>query len=159
MLLAVAACLLTLWLTPYGTLIGAIALAGALAWQGRPGGDSSSVDELVLPLQEDGSYTLEKGKAFGPDGPAWSYSAPKKSDFLSSFISGAHRLPNGNTQICSGGNGTVFEVTPDKDEDPCEVCLSHYKEVGGGRSLPSRLYVRRADRKYADFTLTKLDVK
>lgn len=34
-LLAVAACLLTLWLTPYGTLIGAIALAGALAWQGR----------------------------------------------------------------------------------------------------------------------------
>ena len=26
-----------------------------------------------------------------------------------------------------------FEVTPDKDEDPCEVCLSHYKDVGGGR--------------------------
>ncbi|WP_425576356.1 hypothetical protein [Streptomyces glaucosporus] len=35
MLIAVAACLLTLWLTPYGTLIGAVALAGAVAWQGR----------------------------------------------------------------------------------------------------------------------------
>jgi hypothetical protein len=44
----------------------------------------------------------------------WSYSAPKKSDFFSSFISGTHRLPNGNTQICSGANGTIFEVTPEK---------------------------------------------
>lgn len=34
-LFAVAVCLLALWLTPYGSLIGAVALAGALAWQGR----------------------------------------------------------------------------------------------------------------------------
>jgi hypothetical protein len=44
----------------------------------------------------------------------WSYSAPKKADFFSSFISGAQRLSNGNTLICSGANGTIFEVTPEK---------------------------------------------
>ena len=83
--------------------------------QRRPGGDYSSVDELVLPLDENGLYTRENGKAWGPAEPVWSYSAPKKSDFFSSFISGAHRLPNGNTMICSGANGTIFEVTPDKE--------------------------------------------
>ena len=31
------------------------------------------------------------------------------------LISGAQRLPNGNTLICSGINGTVFEVTPEKE--------------------------------------------
>src|SRR5262249_51320336 len=40
--------------------------------------------------------------------------APKKSEFFSMMISGAERLPNGNTLICSGANGTIFEVTPDK---------------------------------------------
>src|SRR5262249_46989503 len=80
----------------------------------RPDGSYSSVDEIVLPVDEKGRYTRKKGAAFGPDKAIWSYSAPKKSDFYSFFISGAHRLPNGNTQICSGANGTVFEVTPDK---------------------------------------------
>jgi S1-C subfamily serine protease len=47
-----------------------------------------------------------------------------------------------------------FEVMPDKDEDPCEVCLSHYKDVGGGRQLPSKLYVRRGTRPYGDLTIT-----
>src|SRR5262249_57572148 len=55
------------------------------------------------------------GKAFGRDRPAWTYAARKKSDLYSSFISGAHRLPNGNTFICSGANGTIFEVTPKKE--------------------------------------------
>jgi DNA-binding MarR family transcriptional regulator len=82
--------------------------------RGRRDGNYSSVDELVLPLDENGLYTREDGKAWGPAEPVWSYSAPNKSDFYSSFISGAHRLPNGNTMICSGGNGTLFEVTPEK---------------------------------------------
>lgn len=33
----------------------------------------------------------------------------------SSFISGAERLPNGNTIICSGGKGRLFEVTKDNE--------------------------------------------
>src|SRR5262249_18051604 len=80
----------------------------------RPDGSYSSVDEIVLPVDEKGRYTRKKGAAFGPDKAIWSYSAPKKSDFYSAFISGTHRLPNGNTQICSGANGTIFEVTPDQ---------------------------------------------
>jgi hypothetical protein len=79
----------------------------------RPDGNYSSVDEIVLPVDSKGSYTLNPGKAYGPEAARWSYSAPKKSDFFSMLISGAQRLPNGNTLVCSGVNGTVFEVTPD----------------------------------------------
>jgi hypothetical protein len=82
---------------------------------GRPGGNYSSVDELVLPVDSQGRYTREPGKAYGPHEPIWSYTAPKKSDFYSFFISGAQRLANGNTLICSGANGTFFEVTPEKE--------------------------------------------
>jgi hypothetical protein len=82
----------------------------------RPGpdGNYSSVDELVLPADSQGRYTRQPGKAYGPDQPVWSYTAPKKTDFYSSFISGTQRLLNGNTLICSGANGTIFEVTSDK---------------------------------------------
>jgi hypothetical protein len=81
----------------------------------RKDGSYSSVDELALPVDSQGRYTLSPGKAFGPDQPVWRYAAPKKEDFFSSFISGAQRLPNGNTLICSGANGTIFEVTREKE--------------------------------------------
>ena len=32
--------------------------------------------------------------------------------FYSTYISGAQRLPNGNTLICEGVPGRIFEVTP-----------------------------------------------
>jgi hypothetical protein len=80
----------------------------------RPGGAHSSVDEIVLPVGADGKYARKAGLAFGPDKPTWSYTSEKKTDFFAIFISGAHRLPNGNTLICSGPDGTVFETTPDK---------------------------------------------
>ncbi len=55
----------------------------------RPGGEHSSVDELVLPVDSHGRYARAQGKAFGPNEPVWSCcAAPKKSDFYSSFISG-----------------------------------------------------------------------
>jgi hypothetical protein len=81
----------------------------------RTGGAYSSVDEIVPPVDPTGQYNYTAGKPYGPDAPVWSYSAPKRTDFYSSFISGAHRLPNGNTFICSGANGTLFEVTPEKE--------------------------------------------
>jgi hypothetical protein len=82
---------------------------------GRTGGNYSSVDELALPVDAAGRYACKPGTAYGPDQPLWSYVAPKKEEFYSSFISGAQRLPNGNTLICSGANGTVFEVTAGKE--------------------------------------------
>ena len=50
--------------------------------------------------------------AYGPAQPVWHYQAENPEDFYSSEISGAHRLPNGNTLICAGVKGTFFEVTP-----------------------------------------------
>jgi hypothetical protein len=78
----------------------------------RPDGNYSSVDELVLPVDAEGKYARDSKGAFETAKLIWSYTAPKKNDFYSFFISGAQRLPNGSTLICSGANGTVFEVTP-----------------------------------------------
>ena len=41
----------------------------------------------------------------------WCYETRPGWDFFSSFISGAQHLPNGNTLICEGMTGRVFEVT------------------------------------------------
>ena len=54
-----------------------------------------------------------KGKKFGPDEPIWTYAAPNKTDFYSMNISGVQRLPNGNTLICAGAPGIIFEITPE----------------------------------------------
>lgn len=78
----------------------------------RPGGEYSSVEEIVPPV--DGyNYSLgsDPGAVYGPASPLWTYSADPPSDFYSSFISSAQRLPNGNTLINSGSSGTFFEVT------------------------------------------------
>ena len=37
------------------------------------------------------------------------------NSFAGMFISGNQRLPNGNTLICSGPTGHIFEVTEDKE--------------------------------------------
>jgi hypothetical protein len=81
----------------------------------RTGGAYSSVDEIVPPVDAAGRYEYTKGKAFGPDKPVWSYVAPKRTDFYAPFVSGAERLANGNTLICSGTNGNLFEVTPKEE--------------------------------------------
>src|SRR5262249_7498039 len=81
----------------------------------RPGSPHSTVDEIVLPVDGKGRYEQTRGRAFGPKKGAWTYAAPKKNEFYAPFISGAHRLPNGNPLICSGTNGTIFEVTADKE--------------------------------------------
>jgi len=81
----------------------------------RPAGRYSTVEEIVLPVDAKGRYALGPDKKFGPARPVWSYSAPNPTDFYSANISGAQRLPNGNTLICSGAPGIIFEVTPEKN--------------------------------------------
>jgi hypothetical protein len=115
----------------------------------RTGGAYSSVDEMVPPVDGAGHYAYTAGKSSGPDAPVWSYSAPKRIDFYSSFISGTHRLPNGNTFVCSGANGTLFEVTADK-----EMVWKYLNPVLGipsadssfvpklGQMVPNRLHAR-----------------
>ena len=45
----------------------------------------------------------------------WEYRGDPPISFFSYHISGADRLPNGNTLICEGAPGRIFEVTPAKD--------------------------------------------
>ena len=71
----------------------------------------SSVDEIAPPV--DGvNYRLNPGLAYPPVEPVWVYTAAAPSDFFSYNMSGTQRLPNGNTFICDGAHGTLFEVTP-----------------------------------------------
>jgi hypothetical protein len=82
----------------------------------RADGTYSTSDEIVIPTPDaNGVYPLAKGKAYGPEKAIWSYSAPNKTDLYSMVISGAHRLPNGNTLICEGMTGVLWEVTPEKE--------------------------------------------
>jgi len=81
----------------------------------RPDGSYSSVDEIVSPMDENGFYPMDEGKAFGPTEILWSYQAENRFDFFAEAISGAQRLPNGNTLICDGTHGRLFEITPEKE--------------------------------------------
>ncbi|GIS94317.1 MAG: hypothetical protein CM1200mP22_15540 [Dehalococcoidia bacterium] len=46
---------------------------------------------------------------------AWEYQGDPPLSFYSYNISSAERQPNGNTLICEGAPGRVFEVTPSGD--------------------------------------------
>ena len=76
---------------------------------GRPGTDYTSIDEIIPPVDENGNYYLEPGNAYEPEEQTWIYN----SDFYAFYVGGAQRLPNGNTLICNGPYGTIFEVTPE----------------------------------------------
>ncbi|MHC4664106.1 MAG: aryl-sulfate sulfotransferase [Planctomycetota bacterium] len=78
---------------------------------GRLDGQYSTVDEIIPPVDMNGVYSLSPGSAFGPSQITWTYAAPDPTDFYASHISGTQRLPNGNTLICDGVHGTLFEVT------------------------------------------------
>jgi len=71
---------------------------------GSPTGRNNALRDYSR-IIEFNPITLEK---------VWEYQAPDKR-FYSWFISSAQRLPNGNTLICEGARGRIFEVTPEKE--------------------------------------------
>jgi hypothetical protein len=71
----------------------------------------STVVELAAPALADGSYAYDPATGYGPSAPAWQYDPPTR--FFASIISGAQRLPGGNTLITDGPAGHFFEVTPE----------------------------------------------
>jgi hypothetical protein len=116
----------------------------------RPGGEEfSAVEELVLPFDPARGFLRDEGAPFGPQAPLWSYT--DRARFFSAFISGSQRLPNGNTLICEGAKGRVFEVTPEG-----QVVWDFWNPLGGeappheqgGRAPPKALF--RATRIPAD---------
>jgi hypothetical protein len=88
---------------------------GDIDWSnmGAVGNNYSAIYELKPPLEKSGSYVIEENKPFGPELPVWSYIASDTLSFYSSFISGSHRMQNGNTFINEGASGRFIEVTPD----------------------------------------------
>jgi hypothetical protein len=115
------------------------------------GGDRgwSSVMEIEPPLEDDGSYTLDPDQPWGPPTPRWTYVAPERASFYAPFISGAHRLANGNTFICSGPQGWFFEVTPGG-----EVVWEYRNPYHGG--VPGWHPPATKDVPYASFRATKI---
>lgn len=81
--------------------------------QGRPNDPWSSVDEIAFADMAPGKIGFDDNGHFAPSSPTWRYGSAENTEFYSSFISGAQRLPNGHTLVCEGADGRVFEVTPD----------------------------------------------
>jgi hypothetical protein len=78
---------------------------------GRPEGSYSSVEEIVTTVDANGDYPMPPaGLPHGPAEAWWTYTATPEEDFYSGAVSGAQRLPNGNTLICEGMSGRLFEV-------------------------------------------------
>ena len=72
----------------------------------------SSIDEIVLPA--DGyRYRRAPNSPYPPAEPAWTYAAETPADLYAPILSGAQRLPNGNTLIVDGTAGTIFQTAPD----------------------------------------------
>lgn len=74
-------------------------------------GDYSTVDEFTPAMDANGNYSIVPASAYGPSNFTWTYKGTATEPMYSENISGAHRLPNGNTIICSGTVGAFLEVT------------------------------------------------
>ena len=64
----------------------------------------SSIDEFAPPAD---GYRRAPNSAYHPLAPEWTYAAETRSDFYAPIMSGAQRLPNGNTLIVDGPAGTI----------------------------------------------------
>ena len=93
------------------------------------GSSFSEVLELELPFDAESGFIRTDDAAWGPADPVWSYSDPET--FFSAFISGAERLSSGNTLVCSGVVGRIFEVEPSG-----EIVWDYYNELGGDVDPP-----------------------
>jgi PKD repeat protein len=74
-------------------------------------GDYSTVDEFTPNVTSSGDYPVVAGSAFSPKNFVWTYRGTSANPMYSENISGAHRLPDGHTIICSGTVGEFLEVT------------------------------------------------
>jgi hypothetical protein len=101
---------------------------------GRPDGSYSTVDEIVPPQLPSGCYAHRRYAAYGPLVPVWRYMAAQPRSFYSNHLGSAQRLANGNTLICSGLPGVIFQVTP------AGSVVWRYKDglAGGSRQRPGQ---------------------
>ncbi|MCX6140586.1 MAG: aryl-sulfate sulfotransferase [Candidatus Kapabacteria bacterium] len=76
----------------------------------------STVEEIIPPIKGDGTYDRNPNTAFGPAAPVWKYPTTPNAQYFATNISGATRMPNGNTLTCLGPQGVFIEVTSQGDE-------------------------------------------
>jgi hypothetical protein len=74
----------------------------------RPEGNYSTVDVIAPVLDASGSYMMDVNQAFLPQSTSWMYSPTPT--FYAMNISGAQRMANGHTLVCSGPQGNFIEV-------------------------------------------------
>ncbi len=97
----------------------------------RPGGDASSIDIFVPPVDAQNNYILIDTNQFGPKDLFWSYMATPATDFYSGNISGAQQLPNGNILITEGEKGHLHKIDKNK-----KIVWSYVSPIGD--SLPAK---------------------
>lgn len=85
-----------------------------MLFNNRNPGTFSSADIIQTPVANDGSYSLTSG-SYLPDSALWKFGDSTVNHFYSGGLSGVQRLPNGNTLICSGREGLMFEITPQEE--------------------------------------------
>ena len=76
----------------------------------------------------------------------WTFHGISPNSFYSPYISGAQRLPNGNTLVCSGAHGHIFEVTPEGD-----VVWEYINPVGDRLENDRGIYRTMTDRAGDEF--------
>ena len=89
---------------------------GGLIMMFNNGVDHSSIGVMEPPINDIGSYVLNKNGSFGPEEFSYEYDGGSDNSFFSSRISGAEILENGNILICEGRNGRFFEVNEDEQK-------------------------------------------
>lgn len=111
---------------------------------------ANGISNLILPPA---SRVIEFNPKTGDT--VWQYRAPQSWTFFSSIISGAQRLANGNTLICEGLTGRLFEVTASGDtvweyicpffnhvfpaDGPCNSLFRAYRYSADGPEIAGRL--------------------
>lgn len=119
--------------------------------------DFQQVDNGNYLMFANGSHTNRGGPFAGSQileiDPAtkevvWEFVGHPPHTFNSPHISGCQRLPSGNTLICEGNWGRLFEVTPEGEivwNFVSPVFVPEGDRIGGGRNSVFRCYRYAAD--------------
>ena len=89
----------------------------------------SEILEVKLPVDAEGNWTWDDDDPLNGAEIVWSCNADGDKGWFSPFMSGARRLPNGNTITALGYNKRIREVAPDGDT------VLDFKPGGPGRTF------------------------
>lgn len=81
-----------------------------MIFNNSPPSTFSSVDIIDPATTSPGVYSYDSATGYGPSSAEWQYSATEDINFSSPILSSGQRLPNGNTLICDGNSGHIYEI-------------------------------------------------